>query len=263
MPLIAGSSPMVPGYALAKPTSHAGETKALLSVVFGVLGLAGSVLVALLGLALGTAGIVIGTMSRQSSKKAVSTAGIVISSLAIVAGLAVWAYAIKHDTRLGQPSTKAVNHQLPSTAVAATTLSTPCYSTGFSSKLNVSNASNSCDMAAYDGTSMETSSDLYKVYANKTSIASEAGFTNTAKAAIEKDIASNLPSFTIDSEKVSRFSGSTAYVVNTSDSAKDIALVEAAVYHPVDDGENVFILVHASGGKSTDLKALETQWQWR
>lgn len=257
-PAPAGPAAM-PAYAHTTPAQHAGETKALLSVIFGVLGIIGGLFIAILGLALGIAGIVMGTMSRHS-KKTVSTVGIVVSSLAVVVGLAVWAYVIVHDPKL-HPKTSS--HQLPGTSVAATTLSTPCYSTGFADKLNVSNAQDSCDMAAFNGESMDTSSELYKVYANKTGLTSEAGFTAMAKAAIEKDVQTTLPGFTIDSEAAGRFSGSAAYIVEASSSEKNIAVVEAAVYHPVSTGDNVFIMVHATSGSTTNLDNLEAQWEWK
>jgi hypothetical protein len=118
-------------------------------------------------------------------------------------------------------------------------------------------------MAAFNGTSLQTSTEFYKVYANKTALSSDASFITTAKAAIEKDISTNLAGFKIDSEKTSEFSGSTAYVVTTSDNAEGVAVVEAAVYHPVSSGQNVFILVHAATGSTIDLNGLETQWQWK
>ncbi len=244
----------MPAYAHTTPAQHAGETKALLSVIFGVLGIIGGLFIAILGLGLGITGIVMGTLSRHS-KRTLSTVGIIVSCLAVLVGLAVWAYVMVHDP-------KTASHELPGTSVATTTLSTPCYSTGFADKLNVSNAQDSCDMAAFNGDSMDTSSELYKVYANKTGLTSEAGFTAMAKAAIEKDVQTTLPGFTIDSEAAGRFSGSTAYIVEASSASKNITVIEAAVYHPVSTGDNVFILVHATSGSTTNLDNLESQWQW-
>jgi hypothetical protein len=262
-PIAVGGAPLsatagnVPAYALATPAQHVGETKALLALIFGILGIIGSPFMALIGLVFGIAGIVLGTMSRHSTKRGLSTVGIVVSSLAIVAGLAVAVYASKHTTT-------AASHALPATSKESTALSTPCYSVSFSGKLNVSNSSSSCDMAAFNGSSLETSSEFYKVYANKTTLSSENGFADVAKTAIEKDVKNNLVGFTIDSESLSQFSGSTAYVVKTSDSAHNIAVVEAAVYHPVGKGENVFVVVHALSGTSIiDLSSLESQWQWK
>lgn len=76
-----------------------GGTKALLSLLFGLAGLVGALFMALIGLALGLAGLTMGTMSRSSTKRGLSTAGLIVSSLAILASLAVWAYAATSQTK--------------------------------------------------------------------------------------------------------------------------------------------------------------------
>lgn len=262
-PVVAGGGVAagVPGYALANPARHAGETKALLSLVFGIAGIVGALFVAILGLALGITGIIMGTMSRSSGKRGLSTAGLVFSSLAILAGLAVWTYAIKHDPRLSQNA--PANHSITAPSVASAQVSTPCYSAGFVDKLNISSASDSCDMKAFNGTTIESSTNAYKVYADTSQIVSADNYASLFKSAIEKDVKENLPGFTTDSETVTQFAGSPAYVVQTSDKVHGVAIVEAAVWHQVKAGDNIFILVHALNGRSADLNTLEAQWQWK
>lgn len=254
-----------PAYAIPEPAQQQGETKALLSLLLGVIGIAGCYYMALLGLVFGVAGIILGTMSRQSIKKGLSTAGLVTSSLALLAGLGVWAYFITHDPRLqqGQATGKSVQHNVPTNFVAATSLSTPCYYVGFTSKLNVSNLSGSCDMNAFNGGTMDNSSELYKVYASKANI-SEDGFADTAKSAIESDVHTNLPGFDIKSEKAGQFAGSTAYFVDAKNAKAATDVYEAAVYHQTQQGDNLFVIVHAvAGGDSANLNSLEAQWQWK
>lgn len=256
------AAPGLPAYAVATPAQHVGETKALLAIIFGILGLLGAI-IPLIGIAFGVTGIIMGSLSRHSAKRTISTVGIVVSSLAIVASLGVLAYFIANPDLLETKKASTTNsHNLPSNSISASSLSTPCYSTTFSSKLNISNAQHSCDMAAFNGTTLETSSNFYKVYADKTSLTSDTGFTDIAKAAIEKDVQTNLPGFSVKSEKVSQFSGSAAYIVTAIDEADGIIVVEEAIYHPVSNGENVFILVHATTGNSANLNDLEAAWQW-
>jgi hypothetical protein len=251
----------VPSYAVALPGQHSRENKALLSLLFGIAGIIGALFMVALGLALGLVGIVMGTMSRAGSKRSLSTAGLIVSGIAVLGSLALWTYAAKHFAQLSQASTKA--HSLTAPAVAASHLSTPCYSTDFADQLNVSNSANSCDMAAFNGTTLETSTNAYKVYANTSQTATAANLALVAKPAIEKDIQTNLPSFTVTGEGAVEFAGSPAYAVNAADKAQGVSIVEAAVFHQVANGENLFILVHAANANSADLHGLETQWQWK
>ena len=253
----------VPSYALATPSQHAGENKALLALLFGLAGIVGGLFMALIGLALGIAGLAMGTMSRSSTKRGLSTVGLVMSSLAVVASLGVWTYAIKHDPASQKGASQATARNINAPAVSATGLSTPCYSTGFVDKLNVSNASGSCDMKAFNGATLDNSTNAYKVYANQSPAANAQNFTSLVKPALEKDVKNNLPGFAIDSEQVTEFAGSPAYSISTSNNTEGIALVEAAVLRQVNNGDNVFILVHAATGRTTDLSTLEAQWQWK
>ncbi|HEY5442056.1 MAG TPA: zinc ribbon domain-containing protein, partial [Candidatus Saccharimonadales bacterium] len=86
----------VPAYAVALPGQHSGDNKAVLALLFGIAGIVGALFIVLLGLVLGLAGLIMGTMSRSSSKRGLSTAGLVVSSVAILGSLGVWAYAVKH-----------------------------------------------------------------------------------------------------------------------------------------------------------------------
>ena len=251
-----------PGYALAAPTHHNGEVKATASLLLGITGLVGCVFMAAVGLALGIAGLVMGTVARSQYKKGLSMAGSVISSLAILASLGVWVYAIQSDPRLNA-ETPVSHASSVAPAVSAASLATPCYSAGFIDELNVANDPGSCDMNAYNGRTLSSSTNAYKVYADKTGITTANNFMAVAKNALEKDVSTNLSSFTIDTQKVATFAGSPAYIVAASDRTSGVKVVEAAVLHKVANGENIFILVHATNSTSADLDILEAQWQWK
>ncbi len=251
------SSKKIPDYAVTKPLQHHGETKAVLSLLLGVVGIVGAAFLALVGLVLGIAGLVLGTMSRNSVQKRFSTLGIVFSSIAIVASLGAWTYVIKTQNN-SQPVAVADSSNI----VAASTLSTPCYSTGFIDTLNVNNKKNSCDMQAFNGTSIEQSTRAFKVYANQIASVKPEVFNTFAKKAVEKDIATNLPDFNVQSAKYTQFAGSPAYIVNLKNSA-GVTVTEAVVLRQVQAGANIFVLVYASGNGTGDLSTLEAQWQWK
>jgi hypothetical protein len=88
-------------------------------------------------------------------------------------------------------------------------------------------------------------------------------FNDFAKRAIEKDVAANLSNFTIESEQITQFAGSPAFVVKTVDKTSGVAVTEALVLHQVQAGANIFVLVQASSKGVADMSTLEAQWQWR
>lgn len=257
-PLVAAAGG-VPPYAFSIPAQHIDETKALLALLLGIAGLVGALFFALLGLTLGVIGIIMGTLSRSSTKRGLSTVGIMASSVAILAALAVWAYAIKQNSQTNHK----VAAQNSAPAITTSDLTTPCYSVGFVDKLNVNNSSNSCDMKAFNGQTIEASTDAYKIYANQSGVTNATMFTAIAKQAIDKDVKTNLPNFSITNERVASFAGSPAYAAIAVDKSHDVAVIEEAVFHKVAHGDNVFVLVHAIAGKTADILTLEAQWQWK
>lgn len=251
------AAPGVPSYAVATPAQHKDETKAVISLVVGIIGIVGGAIIPILGLLFGGVGIVCGTMAH-ASRRTLSTLGIIFSTLAVLVGLAMWVYAIKHDPNLqGNSSASAQS------ASASASLDTPCYSTGFVDKLNITNDSSSCNMTAYNGTTADQSTNAYKVLADQIVTVNASNFNAFAKQALEKDVHDNLSGFTISNEQVGQFADSPAYTINTIDKTNDVAVTEAAVLHPTANGANVFVLVHAMNGSTADLHTLESQWQWK
>ena len=145
----------------------------------------------------------------------------------------------------------------------ANSVTTPCYSAGFRTQLNIATTDKGCDMQAYDGTNIPNSSTAYKVYAYSQPSITTDSFAGIAKSALEQDVRTNLPGFTLDSENVGQFAGSPAYTVYASDKSNGIAYVEAAVLHQSGGAANMFVFVHATSGEKTDLSGIESEWLWR
>jgi RsiW-degrading membrane proteinase PrsW (M82 family) len=93
---VATSQAAVTNPALPDVISPSGGGKAIFSLVCGVVGLAGGLVLPIVGLVLGGAGIVLGSLTRHSSKRSISTAGLIISSLAFIASIGAWVYYIQH-----------------------------------------------------------------------------------------------------------------------------------------------------------------------
>lgn len=250
-----------PSYALAMPWQHTGELQALMSLLCGILGLAGTIFIPILGITLGIAGLVLGTVSRVYSKKVTHFAGLALSSLAILAGLAAWTYAVRHDPRTN--SNVARSTPADSSVQVSADLSTPCYSLNFVDELNISNDSKSCDMNAFNGKTIAASTNAYKVYASKSNINNVNDFNNLARGAVEQDMAKSAPDFKISTEKSSTFAGSPSYMIVASDPDGRVSVIESAVMHKVANGNNIFVIVHANNGPVVDLQILESQWQWK
>jgi fumarate reductase subunit D len=249
----------VPAYAMTPVAAHPHDAKALYSLLAGIFGTLSALFVPVLAVVLGILGIVFGTMSRQSNKRMLSTVGIVFSVIAILAGLASWAYAIDHQ-KDKQKTSKALNEG-PVNTVAD--LSTPCYTVNFVDRLNTTGGGDICDIKAYNADTFEESTTVYKVLAVKSQNVTASNFTQIAKQALEKDIKTNLPDFTIDSQRVAAFAGSPAYTITATDKDSGIAFIETAVYKPVKNGENIFIIVHGINGDKADLSLIEAKWRWK
>lgn len=254
----------VPNYALPPAGQAVKETKALLSVIFGIVGTLGTLLMPVIGLVLGTMGIAMGTMTRRSNKRRVSTAGIVISSFAVLIGLYTGVYGANSTMIISDKTAESDTSTTPETITyTSAALSTPCYSLNFVDRLNISNAKDSCDLKALDGQKLENSNEVYKIFASKSDIANASTLNILGKKALEKDVKDTLPGFVIDSQLATTFAGSPAYVINASDATNNVAVIEEIVLHQTGGDKNLFVLLHAQEGKTTDLQTLEGQWQWK
>ena len=253
-----GGAVGLPSYAIGVP--HHTSTKLVLALVFGIIGIVGALLMAILGIVLGITGIIMATTAPRSTHSKLKLAGLVLSSLAIVAGLAVMAAAIAHDPKLRSDLT-STSAGSSSSGLAGT--NTPCYSFSFISKLNVDNNSKTCSLNAYNANSLATSSEIYKVLSSTAPTLNQANFATISKDAIEQDVHQSLPGFSITTEHSGHFAGSPAYTVNATDSATNVAIQETTVLHATAQGDNLFVLIHATTGSKTDLGELEADWLWK
>jgi hypothetical protein len=258
-----GAGMSLPRYAVDTTHAH-NHLKVILAMVFGVIGIAGAFFIPLLGLILGIAGVVLATTATHDSGKWLKRAAFTMSLFAFLSGLGVWAYVANNNPKLHpQVAQKAATVNSSANAITALGVSTPCYSITFPENLNIDNASGSCVMNAYNGKTIEASSNVYKVLTSASSTITSANFVGLSKKAIENDVSQNLPGFIISGEGSGTFAGSQAYFVNAADSGSNVAVEEAAVLHSSATGSEVFIIVHITFGTATNLSILESHWQWK
>ena len=251
----------VPSYARTSPNQHIGETPALLAVIFGVIGIVGSgFLIPIIGLVFGVAGLCMGTVARRKAKRRLALIGLIIATLAIMAGFASLVWNIQHNKN---SSKNAKTGQSTSVSKVLSKLATPCYSFDLVDKYNVSNGSGTCNTTIFNGQTFATSTDVYKIIATKAGTDNPGTFSQLAKQAINQDIQTNLPGFTITSQGPASFAGSLAYTVYASDTSQNTSVVETGVLHETKNGYNAFDILHAINGTNVNLQALEAQWQWQ
>lgn len=245
----------VPAYAIASP--YHTDIRLVIALVCGIVGIAGSLFAAVLGLVLGIIGLIVATTAQQRGRLKLS--GIILSSLAVVVGLAIWASVLSQNSK--RPGNLASTSNNSVTGTAST--DTPCYSFSFASTFNVDSVNNTCSLNAYNANSLATSSEIYKVLSSQAANLTTTNFNTISKNALEQDIRQSLPGFTITSERATHFANSLAYSINATDVANKVAIQETTVLHKTAQGDNLFVLIHATSGDKTDLGELEDNWQWK
>jgi hypothetical protein len=149
------AKPAVPSYALATPNQHAGETPAILAVIFGVIGMIGSgFFIPIIGFVFGVAGLCLATVSRRTARRRLAIVGLIFASLAIVAGFATLVYNVEHAK---SSTSNSQTGQSTATSKVSAKLSTPCYTFNLIDKYNVSNSAGSCDTTVFNGQSFTSS----------------------------------------------------------------------------------------------------------
>jgi uncharacterized membrane protein YebE (DUF533 family) len=256
-----GPNGIIPAYALTKPYQHAGETTAAVAIILGTLGIVGSVfLIPIAGLVFGIAGLCLSTISRRKARRRLALIGLAVASLAITSGLAALVWNMNHDKTVARD---AQTGQTDSASQVLSFLKTPCYSFNLVDTYNVSNQKGSCTTTMYNNQTFATSTDVYKIVATDVGTINPDTFTALAKQAINTDVQTNLPDFTITNQGPSSFAGSLAYSVYADNKAQNTAVVETGVLHQTPNGENAFDILHAVNGPSTNLEDLEVDWQWK
>lgn len=256
----AGQAIKLPSYAVPNTSEQRNHLRASLSLVMGLVGVAGAMTMPASGVVLGFAGIVLATLSMRSFKHLISRLGLVASIISVLVGSAAWVYAVTNSQDLVNKNNNSIKTTNNSLAQATNNIITPCYNLKFATKVNVENVADSCFMNAFNAASMSQSTDAYKILATNSSV-TITNFAIVAKESLEADVKQSLKGFTISKETAGIFAASPAYFV-TADNGAGVSVIEAAVLHSTKHGENFFVLVHAVNGTSVDLLDLQLGWSW-
>lgn len=253
-PVTPVTSSGLPSYAV--PKTHHKQHWAAIALIFGLLGIGGGFIVPILGISFGVIGLIFATSSLKLTHGWLKSIGLVVPLVALLLSIGVLVNIYSHNAKLVSSSTQSGT----SNGVATISVTTPCYSLIFNTELNVNN-SGSCSLNAYNSTTFQSSSDVYKIIASQIQGLSTSNFDNFVAQAIKSDISKHLSSFNITNKASSIFSGSPAYYVTAIDKSSGISFIEEAILHN-SKKDNLFVIVHALNGQTINLNNLETTWQW-
>ena len=251
----------LPEYSVPDTNQQSKHFKAFMAIVFGLVGIVGALFFPLAGIVLGATGLVFATLSLRTVKKGLNIVGVIISLLALFTGIATWVYAVNHQNDVKQKAKSAVSAVNTAPVLTASSITTNCYYVKLTIKFNIENPVGTCNINIFNGATFNLSTDAYKVYAS-TSNVSAVEFIGLAKQAVEKDVKQSLPNFKITKEAVGTFAASPAYFVSSSND-QGVNVIEAAVFHQTTDGENLFVVVHATSGAEANMNDLQLGWQWQ
>ena len=243
----------MPAYATGvNPNEHAGETKAVVGLILGIIGIPAA-LIPLIGLALGIAGLILGTIARSHYKRTLSMLAIIFSSLAILVSLGSWVYFAAHV--LQQQKTGSGSSATSTSSSSLSVISTPCYSVRIDQSLGKS-APSGCNFDAV-GTSQE-----YVAEGVTNSNVTPDNLSQVGQAALAK-AASSLGG-TITDGQMGQFAGSPAYIAHMNLASENVNGIYAVVLHATSGGNNVFITGHAvKNGQQVSFGLLESNWHWK
>lgn len=244
---------------MAQPNDKSSENKAMASIILGAVAIPAA-LFPLLSLILGITGFVFGMKSRKSLKHRMSLVGIVLSAIAVVAALGMWGYTIAHDPRLKNLSGTA----------ASTSLDTSCYNTKVSGKLKIDNVAGSCQLDAYDGSTIDSSTDAYSISSTSDSDVSATNLADKSKSvldAVVKLYSTSSRTYSVSSQQSGTFAGDPAYyatiTAHDNDLNQDASGQLAFVLHSATNGDNLFTFFHVQTGGQADLSKLAANFSWK
>lgn len=253
-PLAVGANSDIPAYAI--PSTHHKQHWAAMAIAFGIIGLAGGILIPIIGLAFGVTGIVLATSSYRITHGWLKLAGLIVCIIAILVSTGFW---VNRDTQ-NLKATKS-NQVGTSNGIATINVSTPCYTLSFNTILNVNNNSGSCSLNAYNGKTFQDSSDIYKIVAEDADV-NKSNFYASAKKSINNDITQNLSGYSIVNQSSSIFDGSPAYYEEAYNSSSNASLIEEGILNSASTKDNYYLIIHAVNGPTVNIDQLERTWQW-
>lgn len=230
------------------------NTKAIIAMVLGILGLVGW-LIPIVGCLLGIAAIVLGTTSLRQPHRAFAIAGIVLA----VPVLALSIFAWVKNVQAVQTTQQKSGVSLPSNAVSASgsVVDTPCYKANLGAEFTITQGSDSCTVKATNA----SGSDVYNIKGLVSPYKA-----NELESVSQQDIKHTLDTFPgskVTGQKSASFAGSNAYHYTFSIPSPDEVGTAAYIRHESVNGINTFVVIRETSGTDASLQTVESSWQWK
>jgi len=254
----------IPSYATpATSIDHGGEKKAIIGLIFGVVGIPAS-LIPILGLAFGITGIVLATIAHKKYKHLMTTLAIIFSSISIVLALGLWVYGIQrtlsaqHNGSTPVSTLNSSSSSGSSSSGSTSSIDTPCYSTQIESGMQ-STSPTGCDFSATSSTT------AYVVASTTDNSITASNLQSVGQKSVEQ--AGSADGITVTSGYAGTFAGAPAYIANvtkTGSSSNDKGVM-ALVLKQTADGENLFTIGRFTNNSSQDITfgPIESNWTWK
>ena len=248
-------STIIPGYARLQKIPRISKSSyvCLTAVILGIITTA--FVSSIVGLGFGLIALIAATFISRYHHLRQKILGIVMS-VGIIVGT-IFLFVHYYD----QP--QLVSSSGTNSAITFTSMiNTNCYSFNLPSGYYLSHLTNNCSIMFYDGTSISTSNNFYKILSLNDVSLNSTNFVAIIKPLISQDVRKNLVNFHIIKERSDTFAGNLAYQVVATNNTNTLSIIEEGVYHPSTQN-NLFDIIYASQNNKINLKVLQTNWLWK
>ena len=234
-------------YAIRYP--HKREHWASNSLIIGIIAIAASLILPILGLILAIIAIIMASLSLRTSNIKFRIFGSIFSAIAILIVIGTLIMA-KQNSSINQNSSSII-------------VATPCYKIKISSEFTVNNPPNSCNIKFYYGNSYNSATDLFTINSQLINNLSTNQFNLKMPSIIKRNIDNNIKGVNFFDSLGIVFDKSPAYLVNGYSLSKNITVTETSILHNNSlNKDNLFNVVQLQVGKNTKLTNLSKSWIW-
>lgn len=250
-PAVAGAASL-PAYAkeYVEPAARTGEIEATIGLLLGVIAVPAALFLPVLALALGGAGIVLGTLGRSKYRHTLSLMAVIFPVIGILAGFAVFGIAASSTSKsLAQSNTGSAS------SASMLMVDTPCYSVKIDGGLKNFTHTN-CNFDA------ASSSEEFRVDALNDPSITATNLNQVAPGIFQQAISKAGDTYV--SGAPGMFADNPAYIVYADNAADGSKGIYAMVIHQASAVNNVYFVSRVIRTTHTPVFGpMEANWQWK
>lgn len=251
-PAVVGAATL-PAYAkeYVDSAARSGEIEATIGLLLGVISVPVALFIPVLALALGGAGIVLGTLGRSKYRHTLSLIAVIFPIIGILAGFAVFGIAASSNTSqsLAQGSSGSA------TSASMLTVDTPCYRVKIDGGLKKF-THNSCNFDA------ASRSEEFRVDAFSDPSITAANLNQVAPGIFQQAISKAGDAYISGAPGV--FANNPAYIIYAANVADGSKGIYAMVIHQSSSANNIYFISRVIRTTNTPVFGpMESNWQWK